>query len=305
MSAQTFDPVWLAALRAQLDEPPLRPRVPLTWGTHLIGTVEPEFLEGISLRTSSIGQKLLSKEVHSGSVSWRVMGELTPSLAHIAQALREAKAGQVAADWRDEQLAVHAWPPVPPLRVGPPDGVKENSGAPGVFLDAGQLLGTVERGVVRPLGVATQAVHLVGRSHDGRFWVQRRSLTKANDPGLWDTLMGGMVAASDTLDTALVRETWEEAGLRIGQMQQLLWGGRMTQRAPARGDGAGYVVEHTEWFHAVLPEGMVPINQDGEVACFELLERDALVARLHNNEFTTEAALVWVAALSVVSDARA
>jgi hypothetical protein len=51
----------------------------------------------------------------------------------------------------------------------------------------GQRLGTVERGAVRVLGLATQAVHLVGVAPDGRHWVQQRALDKPNDPGLWDT----------------------------------------------------------------------------------------------------------------------
>ena len=72
----------------------------------------------------------------------------------------------------------------------------------------------MERAVVRPLGITTFAVHLLA-SPDGRHWVQQRSLTKPNDPGLWDTLMGGMIPASDSMAQALERETWEEAGLRL------------------------------------------------------------------------------------------
>ena len=45
-------------------------------------------------------------------------------------------------------------------------------------------------------------VHLVGRHSDGRFWVQQRAHDKPNDPGMWDTLMGGMVSAADSLPTA-------------------------------------------------------------------------------------------------------
>jgi hypothetical protein len=86
--------------------------------------------------------------------------------------------------------------------------------------------------------------------------VQQRALDKANDPGLWDTLMGGMVSAADTVATALARETWE-----------------------------------------VVPEGLAPVNQDGEVAQFALLDRAELLHRLAQNQFTTEAALILVAAL--------
>jgi hypothetical protein len=59
----------------------------------------------------------------------------------------------------------------------------------------------------------------------------------------------------------------------------------------------GYVVEQVDWFDCVLPDGMVPVNQDGEVEQFELLDRRSLIARLEQNQFTTEAALVLVAAL--------
>jgi hypothetical protein len=62
---------------------------------------------------------------------------------------------------------------------------------------------------VRPLGIATRAVHLVGVCADGSIWVQQRSEDKANNPGMWDTLMGGMVSAADGLAEALARETWE------------------------------------------------------------------------------------------------
>ena len=147
-------------------------------------------------------------------------------------------------------------------------------------------------------------MHLRGRSPDGRIWVQQRALDKANDPGLWDTLMGGMVAAQDTGETALARETWEEAGLHLDALGAVQRGGSFTVRRPTGepdddDDGIGYMVEVTDWFECTVPEGIVPVNQDGEVAQFLLLEPDELVARSHRNEFTLEAALVLVAALGL------
>ena len=176
---------------------------------------------------------MLQKEKHEGGMVWRIHGDLSASLSQLAQALR-VHSPYVAAQWRGEALAVCS--------------------------DAGQTVGQVERGAVRPLGMATQAVHLVGHAADGRIWVQQRALDKANDPGLWDTLMGGMVSAADTVATALARETWE-----------------------------------------VVPEGLAPVNQDGEVAQFALLDRAELLHRLAQNQFTTEAALILVAALADVS----
>lgn len=276
MNARAPDPQWLAALRASADRPPLRPRLPLLWGAHVIGSVELDYFDQIGLHPPSIVRKLLQKEEYSDGVVWRVRqegGSGTLALAQIAQGLLAARVGCVMQQWRHEQLAV---------------------------CDAhGQVVATVERGVVRPLGIATRAVHLVGRAPDGRFWVQQRALNKANDPGLWDTLMGGMVSAADTVDTALVRETWEEAGLRLGQLQTLLWGGRLAMRKPSHDDSTGYIEEQIDWFHCTVPQGVQPLNQDGEVEQFLLLDRRELLIKLEQNEFTTEAALILVAALSL------
>ena len=149
-------------------------------------------------------------------------------------------------------------------------------------------------------------MHLRVRSPDGRIWVQQRALDKANDPGLWDTLMGGMVAAQDTVETALARETWEEAGLHLDAQGTVQCGGSFTVRQPTGepdddddNDGMAYMVEETDWFQCTVPDGVVPVNQDGEVVQFLLLEPDELVARSHRNEFTLEAALVQVAALGL------
>ncbi len=154
------------------------------------------------------------------------------------------------------------------------------------------MLGIVERAVVRPLGITTFAVHLTGVSPDGRHWVQQRSLTKPNDPGLWDTLVGGMIPASDSMAQALERETWEEAGLRLSQIEQLRHRGRMLTRRPSDESSAGYVVEYLDWYSCVIPEGVVPINQDGEVAQFRLMQPEEVARLMLDGEFTLEAALI-------------
>jgi len=260
---------WLAALRAGADVPPLRPRVPLFAGAAIIGAVEPDFMDQIGLQPPWNMREWLLKVEQSASAGWQLQGDVTQSLNAVAVAMQQAG---LAGAWRNEQLAVHD--------------------------EQGNRLGTIERAAVRPLGITTAAVHLVGFAPDGRVWVQQRALSKANDPGMWDTLMGGMVSAADTMQTALERETWEEAGLRLGDLQSVTRGGRITTRRPsADGAGAGYVVEHIDWYHGVVPEGMEPVNQDGEVAQFGLWERGEVLARLPHNHFTTEAALILAAAL--------
>ena len=153
--------------------------------------------------------------------------------------------------------------------------------------------GTVERAAVRPLGISTQAVHLVGQASDGRFWVQQRAFNKPNDPGQWDTLMGGMISGADTLDSALARETWEEAGLQLSQLKDLARGGRLEIRRPCDdGGGTGYVIERIDWYHCTVPDGLEPVNQDGEVERFVLMDASDMLERMHKHEFTREAALI-------------
>lgn len=270
MTLPTPDTDYLRTLHAAATQPPLRPRVPLWAGEAVIGSVEPEFLSQIVLSPLQDGRQQLLKEERSGEAGWHVQGELTGGLNRLAVALHRLG---LAGAWRDEQLAV---------------------------ADAqGQVLGTVERAAVRPLGIVTRAVHLVGQTMDGRFWVQQRAFDKPNDPGLWDTLMGGMVSAEDTLATALVRETWEEAGLHLADLQAVRHGGRLRICRPARdGGGAGYVVEDIDWYHCTVPDGQVPVNQDGEVACFALMDGHALLQKMRGGEFTLEAALIQAALLA-------
>ena len=266
--------LWLAALAARGAQAPLRERVPLLWGEHVIGSVEPDYFDQTQLQGAWNLLELLRKEEYLGSAAWRLQGEATTSLAQLAQALRRARVGRVAQQWRNEQLAVCD--------------------------QQGRVLATVERAIVRALGIATRAVHLVGRSPTGRIWVQQRALDKPNDPGQWDTLMGGMVMASDTVQTALARETLEEAGLALDTLEQLRWRGHLCVQKPASQEAdAGYVVEQIDWYDCIVPDTALPVNQDGEVAQFLLLGRTELIERLQRDEFTIEAALILVAALDL------
>ena len=178
---------WLKTLVAEANQSPALARVPFYVQNMKIGSVEPIFVRHLALQPNQIDHKQLLKEEQSG---WHLMlgeSDVTSALNQLAGVLRDAG---LAGAWRNELLAVRD--------------------------EAGVQIGTIERGAVRSFGIATLAVHLVGQTQDGRFWVQQRALNKPNDPGKWDTLMGGMVSAGDTVETALARETWEEAGLHLG-----------------------------------------------------------------------------------------
>ena len=225
----------------------------------------------LALQTNEYGRKQLLKEEQSG---WHLVlgqSDVTTSLNQLADVLRDAG---LAGAWRNEQLAVRDV--------------------------ADRQIGTIERAAVRPLCIATLAVHLVGQVADGRFWVQQRALNKPNDPGKWDTLMGGMVSAEDTVETALKRETWEEAGLDLADLQNLHYGGRQSNCRPSIDGASGYMQEFIEWYVATVPDGLTPNNQDGEVAQFVLIDEAQLLAAMQRGDFTLEAALIFASVLKLI-----
>ena len=271
-----FDPVWLASLHARAKVAPRRPRLSLVAQGHPIGSLLADLHTDVPQFAAKDFHMLLQKQEQTSGIFWALQGDLTSNLNQLADLMRSTGVGQVAHYWRGEQLAV--W--------------SEN----------GERLGSVERGAVRPLGIATRAVHLVGQTADGSIWVQQRSLTKANDPGQWDTLMGGMVSAQDDLQSALQRETWEEAGLQLHNLQNLAQRGRVKISCPSEEAdvdplGIAYTQEDIDWFSCTVPDGVTPRNQDGEVAQFQLLSLPELAERLQRGEFTLEATLILVNAI--------
>ncbi len=200
---------------------------------------------------------------------WPPSGEPGEALALLAKHLH---ASGLAGAWRDERVAV-----------------RNASGAERA---------AVERGVVRVLGIRTEAVHLVGMAPDGRVWLQQRAFDKPNDPGRWDTMVGGLVAWGETHASALARETWEEAGLVLADLQSLPGSGVFHISKPVADSGPmGHMLETIHWQVARLQEGAVPVNQDGEVACFEAVTPDEVAQRVLAGDCTDEAA--WILALAL------
>lgn len=209
------------------------------------------------------GSAHIGRSVSAGS-------ELDALLATVAITLRQAGC---APGWRNELLDV--WPeqaddPARPLSRKP--------------------LGAIERGVVRPLGLLTKAVHLSGWSPDGRLWVARRALTKATDPGMWDTLVGGLISSQEDVQIGLVREADEEAGLEPGDIAgrtPLRTIARMLRQVPE-----GYQAEDVLTCECVLPPHVTPKNRDGEVMEIQLIAPSTIFNMLTQGAFTLEASIV-------------
>lgn len=173
--------------------------------------------------------------------------------------------------WRNERLSVAALPPAHECLTQLP-----------------QPLACLERGAARVLGVLTHAVHLVGLAPNGDVWLQRRALTKSTDPGLWDTLSGGLLAAQDTLHSGMLRETYEEAGLLEGDLSAVQVHGAVQQR---RSVPDGLILEAVWTYSAVVNPNANPKNLDGEVMAFACVSRHTLAEKVRAGLVSHEAVL--------------
>jgi 8-oxo-dGTP pyrophosphatase MutT (NUDIX family) len=159
----------------------------------------------------------------------------------------------------------------------------------------------VERAAARWFGIRTWAAHVNGlvRTDDGiAMWLARRSPGKAIDPGMLDNLVGGGIAAGETVRAAVERECREEAGIAPALAAQAVGTGALTLRR----EGAAGLQWETVFVHDLwLPGGFVPASQDGEVVAHRrvaLAEAARLLAASGGPDtVTVDATLVALAAL--------
>lgn len=146
----------------------------------------------------------------------------------------------------------------------------------------------IERAGFRFLGMMSHAVHINGFTPDARMWCGQRSAGKATDPGMWDNVTAGGLAAGETLASCARRELWEEAGYRLTEPQHLVPAGRVRI---SRATPTGWHDEMLHIFNLALPADFVPCNQDGEVQSFACQSAAQVMAQIAAGQFTADAAL--------------
>jgi len=195
---------------------------------------------------------------------------------HLGQERRDARLAEIHAELR-LQGRIRAWRDEPyPLRGGD-----------------GQVHGVVERAASRFWGLMTLGAHCNGYVADasGRpthLWIARRAWDKPTDPGRLDNLVGGGVPLGQTPLEAVLREGWEEAGLRPAEMAGLAAGGVVVLDCDIP-EG-----RQLEWLHVydlALPVDFQPRNIDGEVAEHLRMPVAEALSRSAAGELTTDAAL--------------
>jgi len=256
-------PDWWAAVARRACQPPASERAALLIGDQPVGSIALPLLH-------ELARAGLPLAVSADRTRVALLGDPDAAFSAVADWLRrQGHAGR----WRNELLSVLAEP-------------------------GGPVLSVVERGVARNLGIHTVAVQLHARAgrheaEEGSWWLQQRALDKATDPGKWDTLTGGMVAAGETVAQALARESWEEAGVHLaGLALPPIAAGSFTVRRPVHDSGShGWQVETVFAYACTVAADQVPSNQDGEVLRFEAFSAERIDAMALEDRLTLEAAV--------------
>jgi 8-oxo-dGTP pyrophosphatase MutT (NUDIX family) len=258
--AEYPDALWPAIAAAQLR---LTPRVPFQiedqgWPLRA-GSVARAHLEALARWPEAL------RVDDTGVTMTLTAGEREPFFAQANATLRDAR---LIVAWRDETYPVLA-------------------------LESKLLLATFERAASRFWGTLTFGAHCNGcvigpEGSPSHLWIAHRSFTKATDPGLLDNLIGGGVPHGQTPAEAVLREGWEEAGLRPEQMRALR-PGRVAR--VARDIPEGFQLEELSVYDLALPPGLTPRNQDGEVAELTLMPVAEALAKAASEAMTVDAAL--------------
>jgi isopentenyl-diphosphate delta-isomerase type 1 len=86
-----------------------------------------------------------------------------------------------------------------------------------------EVIGTNSRNEVHRLGLMHRATHVLVFNKRGQVFLQKRSMKKDRQPGLWDSSASGHVDSREEYDDCAVRELREEIGLRVSEVPERLF----------------------------------------------------------------------------------
>jgi len=84
-----------------------------------------------------------------------------------------------------------------------------------VVNDRDEVIGRAPRDEVHRRGLMHRATHVLVFNSREELFLQKRSLKKDRQPGLWDSSASGHVDSGETYDACAVRELREELGLEL------------------------------------------------------------------------------------------
>ncbi len=88
---------------------------------------------------------------------------------------------------------------------------------------ADHVIGRMPRADVHRFGLRHRAVHIIVNSSSGEVFLQRRAMSKACCPGLWDSSAAGHLRSGERYDEGARRELTEELGIAAPAAMRFLF----------------------------------------------------------------------------------
>lgn len=86
-----------------------------------------------------------------------------------------------------------------------------------------EVVGRRPRSEVHRLGLMHRATHVLVFNSRGQVFLQKRSMNKDRQPGLWDSSASGHVDSGEDYDACVLRELREEIGLKLSETPRRLF----------------------------------------------------------------------------------
>ena len=77
-----------------------------------------------------------------------------------------------------------------------------------------QVIGQATRREIHQRSLLHRSIHILVFNSENEVFLQKRSMAKDENPGLWDTSSAGHVDSGETYDDCAHRELWEELGIK-------------------------------------------------------------------------------------------
>ncbi|MCW5556538.1 MAG: NUDIX domain-containing protein [Verrucomicrobiae bacterium] len=146
-----------------------------------------------------------------------------------------------------------------------------------------EVIGRAPRSEVHRRNLRHRAVHVLLFNHRGELFLQQRSLTKDNWPGVWDSSSSGHLDAGEDYDACVLREVREELGialasvpariLRLDATEETGWEFCWVYRAEHEGP---FQLQESEvrggaWFSPAAIRHWIQGRPDDFASCFRVL----------------------------------
>ncbi len=147
-----------------------------------------------------------------------------------------------------------------------------------------EVVGRKPRGEVHRLGLMHRAVHVLVFNTRGQVFLQKRSMSKDRQPGLWDSSASGHLDTGEDYDACAVRELREEIGLSLSAPPQRLF------KLPA----SPQTDQEHVWIYRCVAEGPFSLHPE-EIETGDWFAPEAVTRwmRERSQDFASALLVIW------------